>query len=73
MPLELIVGPILAVAISMKFTAYTDAKSAQKRDEQIERLKEELANSDEELAKKLLVTISPMAKAVRDIKTQLGV
>ena len=73
MYLEFIVGPVLAALLSMKFTAYTNAKEVKARDEQIEQLKKELAVKDDELAKKLLVTISPVAKAVREIKTQLGV
>ena len=73
MYLEFIGGPVLAALRSMKFTAYTTKKEVEARNEQIEQLKVELASKDDELAKKILVTISPMAQAVRDIKTQLGV
>ena len=73
MYLEFIVGPVLAALLSMKFTAYTNKQEVAARNEQIEQLKQELAEKDDELAKKILVTISPMAKALREIKTQLGV
>ena len=73
MYLEYIIGPVLAVLVSMKFTKYTDDKTK----EYVESVRTELVSKvdtqNEEMAKKLLVTVSPMARVLREVKETLGV
>lgn len=77
MYLEYILGPVIAALISMKFTKYTDTKAKQYVDTTAADLRKELVtkcdSQNDEMAKKLLVTVSPMAKALREVKETLGV
>ena len=73
--MEYVVGPVLALLISMKFTAYTGAK----KDEQIKSLQEQIElckaskeEADKEVVKKVMTTMMPIAKAVNRINGQLG-
>ena len=74
--MEYVVGPILALLVSMKFTAYT----ASKKDEQIKALEEKIElvkagkeEADQEVVKKVMTTMMPIAKAVNRINGQLGI
>lgn len=77
MPIEAIVGSVLTLLISMKFTKYTDDETRKYIDQRMDALRTELvAKCDEqnaELANKMLVTVSPMAKVLREVKETLGV
>ena len=74
---EAIVAPIVALLVAMKFTKYTDEQTRKYVAKELNALRTELVDKNErqndELAKKLLVTVSPMAKALREVKEQLGV
>mgnify|MGYP001411308240 CR=1 FL=1 len=77
MPIEAIVGPILALVVSMKFTKYTDDERKKNLVMEIDALRAEMVVKTQqehaELAKKMLITVSPMAKALRELKETLGV
>ena len=61
----------------MKFCKYTDDQTRKHVAKELQALRTELVDKNEqqndELAKKLLVTVSPMARALREVKEQLGV
>ena len=73
---EYVVGPVLAVLISMKFTDYkarqqqTECKSCC---EKIELIETKVKEIDQETLKKMLVTITPVAKAVQQLQESIGV
>ena len=73
MYLEYIIGPVLAVLVSMKFTKYTDEKTREYVEEVRTELVSKVDTQNDEMAKKLLVTVSPMARVLREVKETLGV
>ena len=74
---EAIVGPVVALLVAMKFTKYTDDKRQKAVAAELQALRTELIQKNEqqnaELAKKMLITVSPMAKALREVKETIGV
>ncbi len=74
---EMIVGPVVALLVAMKFTKYTDDQRRKSFANDINALRAELIQKNEaqnaELAKKMLITVSPMAKALREVKETIGV
>ena len=66
--MEYVIGPILALLISMKFTdwrASSNTKLVKETEAKIELL-------ENELPKKMVATMMPVAKAVNKINGQLG-
>ena len=74
---EAIVGPVVALLVAMKFTKYTDDARKKAFALELNALRTELIQKNEaqnaELAKKMLITVSPMAKALREVKETIGV
>ena len=68
MALEYIVGPVLGLLLSMKFT---DMK-AKEKDAKITALEEKIALIETETPKKLMATLMPVAKAVQKLNQQVG-
>jgi len=69
--LEVIVGPVLAVLVSLKLTDL----NLKKQSKTIAELKEEielLKVAEQETPKKMMATLVPVAKAVNKINQQLG-
>ena len=74
--MEYVVGPVLAVLISMKFTDYKAKKQQEEAKaylEQIELIDKKIGAVDQEILKKMLVTITPVAKAVKQLQESIGV
>ena len=89
--LEYVVGPVIAVLVSMKFTDYKAMKSKgllEKRfedqrihaqaqidycNEKTELLEKKIESTDAETLKKMLITITPIAKAVKQLQESVGV
>ena len=81
--MEYLIGPVLAVLVSLKFTkAESDKQQLKVRDldERIEMLEEQLIElqssgdkRDEEFSKKVLATIMPVAKAVNKLNQTVGI
>jgi prefoldin subunit 5 len=75
MPLEYLVGPVLALLVSMKFSDYKIKESEktlnalQTKIELIEKNNEALQN---ELPKKVMATVLPVAQAVQKLNQQVG-
>ena len=68
MALEYIVGPVLALLLGMKFT---DMK-AKEKDTQITELQSKIELLENELPKKMMATLVPVAKAVQKLNQQVG-
>lgn len=71
-----VVGPVIAVLVSMKFT---DFKSKRQKAEcsacceKIELLEQRVTVTDHETLKKMLITVTPIAKAVQQLQEAVGV
>ena len=75
MALEYVVGPVLALLVGMKFSVY----KAKEADKQIAELKEKVivleksaSTLEDELPKKVMATMLPVAKAVQKLNQQVG-
>ena len=75
MALEYVVGPILALLVGMKFSVYKSKET----DKQIAELKEKVvlleksaSTLEDELPKKVMATMLPVAKAVQKLNQQVG-
>tara|TARA_B100002052_G_C15851997_1_gene585541 strand:+ start:542 stop:787 length:246 start_codon:yes stop_codon:yes gene_type:complete len=81
--MEYIVGPILALLVSLKFTKLQLKVVEDKvngMEEEIELVMEDLENikeydtkRDEEYSKKVLATLMPVAKAVQKLNQTVGI
>ena len=75
MYLEFVVGPLLALLVGMKFSVYKN----QENEKQIAELKEKVivleksaSTLENELPKKVMATMLPVAKAVQKLNQQVG-
>jgi len=75
MVVEYIVGPVLALLLGMKFSDYK-AKQAEKTiaelNEKIEKIDQRSSEVENEMPKKLMATVMPIAKAVNKLNQQVG-
>lgn len=75
MALEYIVGPVLALLVGMKFSVYK-TKEANKEitelKEKVLSLEKSTSTLEEELPKKVMATMLPVAKAVQKLNQQVG-
>jgi len=65
-----VIGPLLALGLGMKFTAYTKDETIKVLTARIEKLEVE---SEQKAAQSMLMTMTPLIKKVKDISTTLGV
>ena len=68
MYLEFIVGPVLSLLIALKFGDIKDKR----REEEIKALREQVVLIENELPKKVMATMLPVAKAVQKLNQQVG-
>jgi len=68
MYLEYIVGPVIALMLGMKFSVYKNKEAAK----EIAELKEKVVLLEDELPKKVMATMLPVAKAVQKLNQQVG-
>lgn len=68
---EVIVGPVLAVLVTLKLTDL-NLKKQEKVIVDLQAKVEKLEISDKEIPKKMMATLMPVAKAVSKINQQLG-
>ena len=82
--IEYAVGPILAVLVAMKFTDYKVKEQAKQCEEyaaskaalvadRLDQVSAKVDAIDQETLKKMLVTITPVAKAVKQLQESIGV
>jgi len=73
--MEYILGPVLAVALSIKFTA-EKSKLVEKRiadlESKVELVKSSSTTMETEMPKRMLATIFPIAQAVKKLNEQVG-
>lgn len=75
MAVEYVVGPILALLVSMKFTDYKAKKEAEEIKmlrAKIELVEKRNAANENEMPKKVMATVLPLAKAVQKLNQQVG-
>jgi RNA processing factor Prp31 len=74
--MEYILGPVLAVALSIKFTA-EKSKVMEKRiaalEANIELMESSSTTMQSEMPKRMLATIVPLAQAVKKLNEQVGI
>ena len=73
---EYVVGPVLALLVAVKFGDW----QAKKKDAEIavlqtrvEQLETKADATDQEMAKKVMATVLPIAKAVQKLNTEVGI
>ena len=74
--IEYLVGPIVAVVISLKYTKYMTDKQSAKCETccaQIESVEKRLETHDTEILKKVMTTVLPVAKAVNRLNNEVGI
>lgn len=75
MAIEYIVGPILALLLGMKFTTFKNKeqeKAVASLQAKVEVLEKSSQQLEEELPKKVMATMLPVAKAVQKLNQQVG-
>ena len=74
--MEFVVGPVLALLLAMKFNVYKTKKTEariQVLENKVELLENRAQAVETEMPKKILATISPVARAVRTLNEQVGI
>ena len=75
MALEYIVGPIVALLLGMKFSVYkakAQEKTIAELKEKVVLLEKSTSTLEDELPKKVMATMLPVAKAVQKLNQQVG-
>ena len=75
MVVEYVVGPILALLLGMKFSDYKQkecSKTIAELQAKVEKLEQHNVEVENELAKKVMATVLPVAKAVNKLNQQVG-
>ena len=70
--MEYAIGPILALLLGMKFTDYR-VKKVQKDNAALVEQLEEVKKAEQEVPKKLMATLLPVAKAVQKLNQEVGI
>ena len=73
--IELAVGPVLALLISLKFTQQQNEKHRKEYEalvQKVELLETRSEEVDKELLQKIMTTVMPIAKAVNKLNQEVG-
>ncbi len=74
--IEYAIGPVLAVLINLKFNQVSQKKQEDRlalAEARIEKVEQAVETIDKETLKKMMATISPVAKAVMTLQEAVGV
>ena len=74
--IEYVVGPLVAALISLKFTDYRVKKQAEKiadQEQTIGRVVKIVEAMDKETLRKMMVILTPMSKAVKQLQDEVGI
>lgn len=74
--IEYVVGPLVAALISLKFTSYRVNKQAEKiadQEQTIGRVVKVVEAMDKETLRKMMVILTPMSKAVKQLQDEVGI
>ena len=75
MELEYVIGPVLALLVGMKFSVYKTKeteKTIAELKEKVVLLEKSTSTLEDELPKKVMATMLPVAKAVQKLNQQVG-
>ena len=75
MYLEFVIGPVLALLVGMKFSVYKNKeteKTIAELKEKVVLLEKSASTLENELPKKVMATMLPVAKAVQKLNQQVG-
>jgi hypothetical protein len=70
-----VLGPVLALLISLKYTQQQSTKDKQEYQalaERIELLEKRTIEADKEMLQKIMTTVMPIAKAVNKLNQEVG-
>ena len=73
--MEYVIGPMLALLLGMKFTDYKMKESAaviKDLQDKIVLVENQVNSQEQELPKKVIATMVPLAKAVKEINQTIG-
>ena len=70
--MEYVVGPVLALLVSMKFTVWKSKQQDKKYDACCEQVDEKIRKQNELMSTQTLKILMPVAKSVTKINEQLG-
>ena len=73
--MEYVIGPMLALLLGMKFTDYKLKESAaviKDLEERITLVEKQVTSQEEELPKKVIATMVPLAQAVKELNLTVG-
>ena len=73
--MEYVLGPVLALLVSMKFSHYKSNQQAAatvRLEEKITALESQIIDNNKMISQQTLKLMTPVAKAVQDINKQLG-
>ena len=73
---EYAVGPVLALLISLKYTKVIIDKKISKYDDiltRLEKVENRVEQIDKETLKKMMITLTPVAKAVNELQEAIGI
>jgi len=70
---EYIVGPILALLLGMKFTDYKVKELSKRVEEVSTTCDERLSEVNQQTSKALIGTLTPVAKAIKQLNEQVGI
>tara|TARA_B100001778_G_scaffold333520_1_gene342234 strand:+ start:2822 stop:3046 length:225 start_codon:yes stop_codon:yes gene_type:complete len=73
--MEYVIGPVLALLLGMKFTDYKLKESAvilKNLEEKITLIEKQVSLQEQELPKKVIATMVPIAQAVKELNQTVG-
>ena len=71
--IEYLVGPVVAVLISMKFTDYKVKELSKKVEEVSKTCDARVTEVNQQTSKALIGTLTPVAKAIKQLNEQVGI
>ena len=73
--MEFIIGPVLALLLSLKYSQQNDVKQRKRYEElaaKVEVLEKRNEEVDKEMLQKIMTTVMPIAKAVNKLNQEVG-
>ncbi len=73
--MEFIIGPVLALLLSLKYSQHNDVKQLKQYEElaaKVELLEKRNEEVDKEMLQKIMTTVMPIAKAVNKLNQEVG-
>ena len=75
--MEYVIGPVLALLVSMKFTVWKTKHANHKCDECCKEMAElvdkKIVENNTETSKSVVTVITPMAKSIKNLNEQVGI